>query len=171
MTYLTCPVTAPQGTIIHPSVYLILDEHNGTSLTMKRFPFNEELERWRGKTLGVRGRLPNIGFWNFRRWIDSQKPGAVRILVCGNTGVGKSSLINKVFGVAPGSEEPTQTSHRARGIHDVREEIRWPGRPDLVIHDSGGFEAASLDEFKAIEDFLTEKSGEKNADKRLHAIW
>ena len=37
-------------------------------------------------------------FWSERETVDIEEPGAIRILVCGNTGVGKSTLINEVFG-------------------------------------------------------------------------
>jgi GTPase SAR1 family protein len=65
----------------------------------------------------------------------------------------------------------TQSSNRYRGIHDVREEIRFEGRPDLVVHDSGGFEAGADDEFQAIEAFLKEKSTATDVMERLHVIW
>lgn len=80
--------------------------------------------------------------------------------------VGKSTLINKTFGV-----DVTQSSHRTRGIHDVREEITWEGRPDLIVHDSGGFEAGADDEFQAIEAFLKEKSEAEDLLARVHVIW
>lgn len=37
-------------------------------------------------------------FWGEKETLDIEEPGAVRILVCGSTGVGKSTLINEVFG-------------------------------------------------------------------------
>lgn len=65
----------------------------------------------------------------------------------------------------------TQSSHRARGIHDVHEEITWEGRPDLIVHDSGGFEAGTDDEFLAIEAFLRERSTAETVLARVHVIW
>jgi GTPase SAR1 family protein len=67
--------------------------------------------------------------------------------------------------------QQTQSSHRARGIHDVREEITWEGRPDLIVHDSGGFEAGTDNEFHAIEDFLKEKSAAEDILDQVHVIW
>ena len=58
-----------------------------------------------------------------------------------------------------------------RGIHDVRQELTWPGRPDLIVHDSGGFEAGTDDEFQAIEAFLQEKSAAQSVLERIHVIW
>lgn len=80
--------------------------------------------------------------------------------------MGKSTLINKTFGV-----DVTKSSARTRGVHNVREEITWEGRPDLIVHDSGGFEAGADDEFQEIEAFLKEKSEEQNILARVHIIW
>jgi hypothetical protein len=63
------------------------------------------------------------------------------------------------------------SSNRTRGIHNVREEITFEGRPDLIVHDSGGFEAGADEEFKAIEEFLKEKSNAVDVIDRLHVIW
>lgn len=62
-------------------------------------------ERMLGNTeLTINGKtseLPNTGFWNEGGeesiTMDSMPP--LRILVCGYSGVGKSNLISKVFGV------------------------------------------------------------------------
>jgi ribosome biogenesis GTPase A len=48
-------------------------------------------------------------FWGDRAALETDEPGInepekIRILVCGNTGVGKSTLINRVFGLAPSNE-------------------------------------------------------------------
>jgi hypothetical protein len=53
----------------------------------------------------------------------------------------------------------------------VRQEITFEGRPDLVVHDSGGFEAGADDEYKAIEAFLKEKSEVADVADRVHVIW
>ena len=46
------------------------------------------------------------GFWNNAEAMSIEDPGAIRILVCGNSGIGKSTLINAVFGA-----EVVSTSH------------------------------------------------------------
>jgi hypothetical protein len=56
----------------------------------------------------------------------------------------------------------TESSHRTRGIHDVREAITWECRPVLIVHDSGGFEAGADDESQAIDTLLKEKSAAEN---------
>lgn len=157
---------APQGTIIHPSVYMLLDEHVNVQMESKEVKLQRYLEDYRDKMLGVtREGMTNPGFWLDDDDDDSANPGAIRVLVCGNTGVGKSTLINKTFGV-----DVTQSSNRSRGIHDVKQEIKFEGRPDLVVHDSGGFEAGADEEFVAIEAFLKEKSNAVDVMDRLHVV-
>lgn len=163
--------TAPQGTIVHPSAYLIMDEYHLFKLDESSATIQSCLAKWRYRMMGDLDGLPNRGFWNLNQPENPNlKPGAIRILVCGNTGVGKSTLINTVFGVS-GDEEVTQTSHRDRGTHNVDVAITWPNRPDLIIHDSGGFEAGGDAELQAIEEFLKQKSNVLDIDERLHMIW
>ncbi|KAI0862785.1 hypothetical protein F4860DRAFT_522773 [Xylaria cubensis] len=157
---------APQGTIIHPSVYMIIDKYLHASLDRKSFPFYEQVENWREKMMGLEHTIQNQGYWNHREEIVPEDLPAMRILVCGNCGVGKSALINRVFGV-----EATKTSDRERGIHNVEEEITWKDRPDLIIHDSRGFEAGEVAEFDVVENFLKKKSNETELAQRLHVIW
>lgn len=157
---------APQGTIIHPSVYLLLDEHINVALDTKEAKLQRNLEEWRENMLGTQSGHVNMGFWGDGSITDDGNPGAIRVLVCGNTGVGKSTLINKTFGV-----EVTPSSNRVRGIHDVTQEITFDGRPDLIVHDSGGFEAGTDAEFLAIEKFLKAKSSAEEIQDRLHVIW
>ena len=57
-----------------------------------------------------------------------------------------------------------------RGIHDVRQEIIFEGRPDLIVHDSGGFGAGADEEFQAVEQFLKEKSNAQDMMDRLHVV-
>ena len=90
---------APQGTIIHPSVYLLLDEHVNVALETKEVKLQRHLEDWRERMLGSKEGMVNPGFWSDDDEDDTTNPGAIRVLVCGNTGVGKSTLINKTFGV------------------------------------------------------------------------
>ncbi|TGJ78556.1 hypothetical protein E0Z10_g10206 [Xylaria hypoxylon] len=48
---------SPRGTIIHPSVYMIIDKHLSMSLDRKLFPFDAQIEIWRDKmTTGKRAR-------------------------------------------------------------------------------------------------------------------
>ena len=54
--------------------------------------------------LGEENSIVNRGFWGNKPTQEIDGLKSLRILVCGNTGVGKSTLINKVFGVSPSDE-------------------------------------------------------------------
>lgn len=156
---------AAQGTVIHPSVYLLLDERIHIALDTNETKLQRNVEDWRERMLGTRNGHVNCGFWG--REDNAQFDlGAIRVLVCGNTGVGKSTLINKTFGV-----EVTGSSNRTRGMHDVKREITFEGRPDLIVHDSGGFEAGAETELHAISDFMRERAEAVDIRDRLHVIW
>ena len=90
---------APQGTILHPSVYMLVDEHSSITLEMREVKLQRYLEDWREKMLGSKDGVVNTGFWLDQDDDDAPDPGPLRVLVCGNTGVGKSTLINRTFGV------------------------------------------------------------------------
>ena len=78
---------------------MIFDRYCHVFLDSKDLPFRSNIEKWRDITLS------NDGFWNDREMLKIEEPEAIRILVCGNTGVGKSTLINEVFGVEVVSSE------------------------------------------------------------------
>jgi len=58
-----------------------------------------------------------------------------------------------------------------RGLHDVRDEIRFPSRPGFVFHDSCGFEAGSVEELATVRRFVEDSSTTTDVKKQLHAIW
>lgn len=90
---------ASQGTIIHPSVYQLLDECLFVGSYKKAWDHRENTEKWRPKMLHQSNDLVNPGFWSNQDTLEIDDLKSIRILVCGNTGVGKSTLINRVFGV------------------------------------------------------------------------
>jgi uncharacterized protein (DUF2235 family) len=86
----------PFGTLIHPSMYCLLDRHS-------RF-YEQSLFKHRKKDLADFQERCMVETEQVQPWLEGlelQASGvkAFRILVCGKTGVGKSTLINKVFGV------------------------------------------------------------------------
>lgn len=71
----------------------------------KALKYRKYLGDWRPETLGVENEILVQGFWEVRSApavINGLK--SIRILVVGNTGVGKSTLINRVFSVSPFEE-------------------------------------------------------------------
>ncbi|KAL8724974.1 MAG: hypothetical protein Q9166_007648 [cf. Caloplaca sp. 2 TL-2023] len=161
---------APQGTIIHPSVYQCLEAFIAQTSSLSKMPDRLKVEAWRARMLRTEQHVPNQGFWSDGTSLETDNLKAIRILVCGNTGVGKSTLINRVFGVEPGSEV-TGISDRDRGKHNVQDPIIHENRADLIIHDSGGFEAGDKSQMRAVGQFVREMSLKPHLEDRLHVIW
>lgn len=61
-------------------------------LDSKALSFRNDIEEFRNIV------LTKEPFWHEREPVTIEEPGAIRILVYGNAGVGKSTLINKIFG-------------------------------------------------------------------------
>ncbi|KAH7253079.1 hypothetical protein NW759_013706 [Fusarium solani] len=94
-----------------------------------------------------------------------------RILVIGKAGVGKSTICSTVFGVPP---EKTGVSHRTVGTkkEKVWHPITFPGENEnLVLHDSGGFEAGDLKCVDEIHKFIKHRREQPNLADQLHCIW
>jgi hypothetical protein len=92
---------------------------------------------------------------------------AFRILVCGKTGVGKSTLINRVFGVEMTSESDSYD----QGVHDINVAFESPKHPGLLIHDSRGWQAGSDTELDLIAKFLRYRAFQQDPAEALHVIW
>ncbi|MCJ1387849.1 hypothetical protein MMC18_000692 [Xylographa bjoerkii] len=94
-----------------------------------------------------------------------------RILVIGQAGVGKSTLCSKILGI---SEDSAGVSSRGIGtpIGKVWEEITFPGQNEnLILHDSGGFEAGSELAMQEIKKFIESRKKESKMADQLHCIW
>ncbi|CAD0055019.1 unnamed protein product [Aureobasidium pullulans] len=133
------------GTIIHPSVYFVMDVYarHGIELAMK--PFQKDIDRFRDEQHSDM-RDPWLTMLEAAPQGDVK---ACRILVCGRTGVGKSTLINKVFGVPM-----TIESHMKQGDHDINEAFESDKHPGIIIHDSRGFQAGDTKELDQFEKFI-----------------
>jgi hypothetical protein len=58
-----------------------------------------------------------------------------------------------------------------RGNHDINNELVFQSNPGFVFHDSCGFEAGGVDEFKKMKQFVSERASTRTLNERIHAIW
>ncbi|KAE8449830.1 hypothetical protein EG329_007307 [Mollisiaceae sp. DMI_Dod_QoI] len=116
--------TAPTGTFIHPSVFL-LDETVAS--------------------------MANIH---------------PRIVVCGLTEVGKSTLIN----AALGKKMSQESKGHQPGEHDINVAFQSEDK-SFIIHDSCGFEAGKESNYTAVQEFLIERRDQPNFQEQVHCIW
>lgn len=89
-----------------------------------------------------------------------------RILVIGKVGVGKSSLIDHVFGVGTN----TTVAHDQRGKANIDTQFTSPHNDRFVLHDSKGFEPGEEDNLELVLDFIRRRKAMPDKDQ-LHAIW
>ncbi|KAI6010232.1 hypothetical protein EDC04DRAFT_2770033 [Pisolithus marmoratus] len=88
-----------------------------------------------------------------------------RILVIGKTGVGKSTLINRAFGVAE-----AVSAHDRPGKANIETELTSPENSRFVLHDSLGFEAGENENYETAKGFIRNRRSGALKDQ-LHAVW
>jgi uncharacterized protein (DUF697 family)/GTP-binding protein EngB required for normal cell division len=96
---------------------------------------------------------------------EQQKIGKVNILIAGKTGVGKSTLVNTVFGQNVAST----------GVgRPVTDEIRWyePAGLPVRLCDTKGLELADFDKILAsLEAEITRSMASGKVEDRIHLLW
>jgi len=108
-----------------------------------------------------------------------------RILVTGRANAGKTTIIEKVCGVAKGTkpiivydkeneklmpDEAHATPSIERGIHDIEHQITYEGS-NFIFHDSQGFESGVREELELVLDFINRRSAAPELKNQLHVIW
>ncbi|KAF8329254.1 hypothetical protein F5887DRAFT_119034 [Amanita rubescens] len=116
---------------------------------------------------------------------EQYKCSHFRILVIGRANAGKTTILEKVCGVAKGTEPiiiydkmgrvlvPDEThvaSSIGRGIHDIEHQITYGGS-NFIFHDSQGFESGAKEELEVVWDFIEKRSAAAKLKNQLHAIW
>ncbi|KAL1637231.1 hypothetical protein SLS58_009418 [Diplodia intermedia] len=152
----------PNGTIIHPSVYFIMETYPRLGIQEALKDMQEHLQKFRASCLISTGSDP----WIRTREFEMKMPSC-RILICGNAGAGKSTLLNRVFGI-PMSEENEGT----RGKHNIDEGFESDQHPGIIIHDSEGFQSGNKKEVAAFEASVKKRCPTAEPpDERFHAVW
>ncbi|KAG6829399.1 hypothetical protein H0H87_011528, partial [Tephrocybe sp. NHM501043] len=82
------------------------------------------------------------------------------------TGVGKSRLINKTFGV-----DDAIVSDIEAGYADIDKEIYSKENPLFILHDSRGFEQGDDANVKIVQRFINDRSKMPLIKDKLHAVW
>ncbi|KAH8979492.1 hypothetical protein EDB86DRAFT_3248366 [Lactarius hatsudake] len=97
----------------------------------------------------------------------SPKSFRFHILSVGRSGVGKSSLINRVFGI-----DTAHVENHKSGEAYIQHEFASPDNQFFVLHDSKGFEPGDLTNFETVREFIRQRSGpEVPLDERIHGLW
>ncbi|KAG9312239.1 hypothetical protein JVU11DRAFT_7538 [Chiua virens] len=115
--------------------------------------------------------------------IDSirKKFGRFRILIVGRANAGKTTILKQICNSTEDpviydprgkkvNPEKLQES-RDRGMHDIENELVFRSNPNFVFHDSQGFEAGSIEEFRQMKHFVSDRAKTTFLKKRIHAIW
>ncbi|KIK11354.1 hypothetical protein PISMIDRAFT_690419, partial [Pisolithus microcarpus 441] len=89
-----------------------------------------------------------------------------RILVIGQSGVGKSTLINKTFGIEQASAEFFEP-----GKADIEKELISQQNDRFVLHDSKGFEPADGVNCDDVKLFIQSRKKRERIKEQLHAVW
>ncbi|KAI0199046.1 hypothetical protein F4808DRAFT_227317 [Astrocystis sublimbata] len=159
----------PSGTIIHPSVYFVTDVYDRLAYSGELNPYLEGLNEFR-KTAFIKHEVRGNVYMDPWRATLADLGGPelknCRVLVCGRAGVGKSTLINKVFGAVV-----TQESSGDHGVHDVDEGFEMDTLPGLIVHDSRGFQSGATEEIELLERFVKKRANAAKPEDRLDAIW
>jgi len=58
-----------------------------------------------------------------------------------------------------------------RGLHNIKYSLVFPSNPELVFHDSRGFESGATDELELVRKFIQDCAAKGTMEEQLHAIW
>ncbi|KAG0704718.1 hypothetical protein DFH29DRAFT_910590 [Suillus ampliporus] len=89
-----------------------------------------------------------------------------RLLIIGNTGVGKSSLIYVAFRI-----NKVHIPEHMRGRADIDTEFIGPGNEQIVLHDSEGFEGRDSSSFQIAKEFIRRRREMPELKDQIHAVW
>ncbi|KIK20106.1 hypothetical protein PISMIDRAFT_682616 [Pisolithus microcarpus 441] len=89
-----------------------------------------------------------------------------RVLVVGKSGVGKSTLINRIFGL-----EVAHVAKDRPGQAAIEKELISPENDRFILHDSRGFEPAEGSNYNVVRTFIEQRQRMPDVKDQLHAVW
>lgn len=89
-----------------------------------------------------------------------------RLLVLGKSGIGKSTLINRAFGI-----KEALTADNRPGAAKIEEALESPENERFILHDSQGFESGDDANYALAKKFIQGRKVHPDVSERLHAIW
>lgn len=138
---------------------------------------DREFRKWWGKeliVLGYSSKTASAGAISLHTRADPLQPSIeefikicprFRILVVGQPGVGKSSLINSVFGV------DVSCIAYFRQLMNIEEELTMPQNDLFVWHDSRFFEPADGCSYGSVKAFIEKRRRMPLIKDHVHAVW
>ncbi|KAG6823498.1 hypothetical protein H0H92_010017, partial [Tricholoma furcatifolium] len=160
-------LTSSRGSPSQNGQQLPLVVPNGAS-SVAEAPY-QQLEPDPGSsTVGILKQLPPVAV-GLPSQVEETIAGCPRfcILVAGKSGIGKSSLVKRIFNIDP---DKIDISHDRAGKADINHEYKSIVNPRLILHDSQGFEHGSDENLTKVEDFLTSRQ-KSDLPEKIHAIW
>ncbi|KAI6146413.1 hypothetical protein BKA82DRAFT_994155 [Pisolithus tinctorius] len=89
-----------------------------------------------------------------------------RVLIVGKSGVGKSTLINRIFGL-----EVAHVAKDRPGQAAIEKELISQENNRFILHDSRGFEPAEGSNYDVVKSFIEERKRMPDVKDQLHAVW
>ncbi|KAI5984628.1 hypothetical protein EDD15DRAFT_2583254 [Pisolithus albus] len=89
-----------------------------------------------------------------------------RLLVIGQPGVGKSALVNRVFGI-----EQASTQDFDPGKADIEKELISQQNDRFILHESRGYEPADGVVHNDVKLFIEDRKKREHVKDQLHAVW
>ncbi|KAG2098871.1 hypothetical protein BD769DRAFT_1512210 [Suillus cothurnatus] len=109
-----------------------------------------------------------IEIWQLRSTVDAivRACPRFRLLVLGQTGVGKSALVQYAFKINDG-----HISKYMQGDIDINKQFFTTANSKFVLHDGGGFESDDSNNVSTVKDFIARRLEMPDLEDKLHAIW